>query len=102
MKEENFPRTFLVSYSLRDRVRGELQNLRGKHSESGALKAKQRKFTTEITPNGTSQLRSGHILTVALESGRWVQRLGFQGSDFRKRTGVDCSEDILRGYIQFS
>ena len=48
MKEENFPHTFLVSYPLRDRVRGEFQNLRGERSETGALKAKQRKFTTEF------------------------------------------------------
>lgn len=82
MKEENFPHTFLVSYSLRDRVRGELQNLRGKHSESGALKAKQRKFTTEITPNGTSQLRS------SLHARICPQRVGAEcrGSGLRGRS----------------
>lgn len=57
MKEENFPHTFLVSYSLRDRVRGELQNLEGSAARQVLWKAKQRKFTTEIT-NGTSLLRS--------------------------------------------
>ena len=42
VKEENFPHTFLVSYPLTDRVRGELGNLRGEHSETGSLKAKQK------------------------------------------------------------
>lgn len=65
----------------------------------GTQKAKQREFTPEIVLKGTSQLRSGHILTVALESGRWVQRLGFQGSDFRKRTGVDFHKDTVRELV---
>lgn len=80
MKEENFPHTFLVSYPLTDRVRGELGNLRGERSETGALKAKQRKFTTEITPNVTSQLQSSLHVRVCPQ-----------------RVGAECRGSGLRG-----
>jgi len=83
VKEENFPNTFLVSYPLRDRVRGELQNIqRGAQRDrcSEALKAKQRKFTTEITPNGISQLRSSlHALICPQQVGAECRGSGLRG-----------------------
>ena len=36
-------------------------------SETGALKAKQRKFTTEFVPSGTSLTRSGSHAHVCLQ-----------------------------------
>ena len=99
LKEEKFPHTQKPSH------KGESWE-GSRTSESSktvcAQKAKQRKFTTEIMLKGTIQLiqqRSAHTLIVALESGEWVQRLGFQGSDLRKRTGVDCHEDTVRGLV---
>ena len=79
MKEEKLPQ---IRKLLHTGLWGDLQSLRGECSETGALKAKQRKFTTEITPNGTSQLRS------SLHARICPQRVGAEcrGSGLRGRS----------------
>ena len=80
--------------------REELQNLRGECSETRAPKAKQLKFTAEITLNGISQPRSSsHAHVCPQQAGAGYGGSGLWGSVFRERTKVDGHDNALRGLM---
>ena len=65
----------------------------------GAWKAKQRKFSTEGSADGTTQPEM-LVCTHAAINGASVLRLRFQRPDSRERTGIDCHENTLTGLVQ--
>ena len=68
-----------------------------------ALKAKQRKLTTEIALKGTSQPRSSSCAHICLQpAGCWVRQCGLPECSLRERPGADCLSDTLRGLAQHS
>lgn len=72
----------------------------GKSTEC-TYKANWREFSTEISANNHLSAREAVCIPAEVSRG-WMLSFRFQGLEPRKRTGVDCSEDILRGYIQLS
>ena len=98
MKEEKFPHTKVSQSRSGREILGTSEG-----SKTGSQKEKWRKFTTEIKPNSTSQLRSGlhthdhTLMTTIWESEGWMLRLGFWGLDLRESISLDCCEDTLQG-----
>lgn len=70
VKEEKLPQIRKLFHT---GLWGDLQSLRGECSETGALKAKWRKFAPEILLNVTSQLRSSSHAHIN------VQQVGARG-----------------------
>ena len=65
----------------------------------GAWKVKQRKFSTEVSADSTTQPEM-LVCTFAAVNGAWMLRLRFQRPDSRERTGIDCHENTLTGLVQ--
>ena len=70
-------------------------------SATCAWKTNWREFSTEVSTDHHLPAREAVCIPTKVSRG-WVLRFRLQGLEPRKRTGVDCSEDILRGYIQHS
>ena len=96
MKEEKFPQ---IRKLLHTGLWGDLQSFRGECSETGPLKAKWRKFATEILLNVTLQLRSSshaHVTCSKLGQG-W--RFRPQGSVLGVGPELTAMKSFWEGYV---
>lgn len=90
LKQEKFPHTWKPAHRWGQGSLG----ISEESIATGALKANWREFMTEI-------ICEWHFpaMKSLAASGGLELRLTLWGSDIRKRTGVDCCDDTLRGLV---